>query len=89
MDYDQARKVLTEYRGEINSIIEILNHVDDQQRALLIFALTKTARIKIFHNMDEESKDRAIRSLNGKAVYNGRKQISAVALGSYSAYPLD
>jgi hypothetical protein len=70
-------------------IIEILNRVDDQQRALLIFALTKTARIRIFHNMDEGSRDRAIRSLNGKAVYNGGKQMGAVALGSYGAYPLD
>ena len=39
--------------------------------------------------MDGESKDKAICSLNGKAVYNGRKQIDAVALSSYSAYPLN
>jgi len=55
----------------------------------LIFMLIKTAYIKIFYNMDKESKDRAIYSLNGKAVYNRRKQISTVALSSYSAYPLN
>jgi len=55
----------------------------------LIFALIKTAYIRIFYNIDKESKDRAIRSLNGKAIYNGRKQIGAVALSSYGAYPLD
>ena len=89
MDYYQARGVLREYHGKIDSIIEILNHVEDQQQALLIFALTKIARIRIFHNMDEESKDRVIRSLSGKAVYNGGKQMGAVALGIYGAYPPD
>jgi len=51
--------------------------------------LTKIAYIKIFYNIDKENKDRAIRSFNSKAVYNGRKQISTVALSSYSAYPLN
>ena len=55
----------------------------------MIFALIKTAYIRIFNNIDKESKDKAICSLNGKAIYNRRKQISAVALGSYGAYPLD
>ena len=39
--------------------------------------------------MDKESKDKAIRSLNSKAIYNGRKQMGTIALSSYSAYPLD
>jgi len=55
----------------------------------LIFVFIKIAYIKIFYNIDEESKDRAIYSLNSKAVYNRRKQIGAVALSSYSAYLLD
>ena len=55
----------------------------------MIFALIKTAYIRIFNNIDKESKDKAIYSLNGKAVYNGRKQIGAVALSSYSTYLLD
>ena len=55
----------------------------------MIFALIKTAYIRIFNNIDKESKDKAIRSLNSKAVYNGRKQIGAIALSSYSAYLLD
>jgi len=39
--------------------------------------------------MDKESKDKAICSLNSKAVYNRRKQINTIALSSYSAYLLD
>ena len=55
----------------------------------MIFALIKTAYIRIFNNIDKESKDKAICSLNSKAIYNRRKQIGAVALSSYSAYLLD
>ena len=55
----------------------------------MIFALIKTAYIRIFNNIDKESKDKVIRSLNSKVIYNGRKQIDAMVLSSYSTYPLD
>ena len=55
----------------------------------MIFALTKTASIRIFYNIDKESKNKVICSLNSKAVYNGGKQIGIIILSSYSAYLMD